>query len=138
MDENHTTRTRAESPRSIIGRGSRGGQVAESKGVMQELTPLGRKRRAHSEETSRTRKFQARQSVVGGWSGGRILRGGSSSSSLPVAGAGSRGSIPPSAVDAFECRGTKLTQELKEEVSHSIASGSITKKHCSWDKLSKE
>ena len=43
--------------------------------------------------------------------GKQMLRGGSYGSSLPVGGVESWGSIPPSAVDAFECRGTKRTQE---------------------------
>ena len=66
VDEDHAIGTRAESPRYITGRGSGGGQVAKSKGVTQELTPLGRNMGAHSEEMSRSGEFQARRSVVGG------------------------------------------------------------------------
>ena len=67
---------------------------------MQELTLLGRNSRAHSKESTRTGEFQARRSVVRGWRGRRMLRGGSSSSSLLVATTGSRGSIPSSIMNA--------------------------------------
>ena len=73
MDRDHAIRARAEIPRSITSRGLGGGQVAESKGVMKELTLLGRNSRAHSEETAKIGEFQARRSIVGGRRGGRML-----------------------------------------------------------------
>ena len=66
VDGDHVTGIGAETPRSINGRGLGGGQVEESRGVMQELTMLGRNSGAHSEETARTGEFQAKRSVVGG------------------------------------------------------------------------
>ena len=138
VDGEHAIGTGAESPRSITSRGSGGGPVAKSRKLMQELTPFGKNRGAHSKKTSRTGEFQARRSVVGGRKGGRMLRGGGSSSSLPMAIAGSRGSIPPSAVDASECQGTKCTQESKGEVSDSTAFGCVTKRRRSRNKLPKD
>ena len=88
MDGDHARGIGVESPRSIIGRRSRGGQVLKSKGVIQELIPLGRNKGAHSEQTSRTGEFQTRWSVVEGRRGRRMLRVRSSGNSLLVAAAG--------------------------------------------------
>ena len=57
------------------------------------------------------------------------MRGRSSSSIMPVAVAGSRDSIPPSAGDASDQRGTKRMQKAWGEPSKSTASGSVSKKH---------
>ena len=53
------------------------------------------------------------------------MRGRSSSSSIP---AGSRDSIPPSVGDGYDRQGAKRMQELRDEPSESIASGSVSKK----------
>ena len=135
VDKDHVTGTRGESLGSITGRRSGGRQVAKSEGIMQELTLLGRNRGAHSEEISRTREFQVMRSVVGGQRGRRMLRGGSSGSSLPVAAVGSWGSIPPSVMDSSQCQGTKCTKESRGEVLDSTTFGSVTKRCCSQNKL---
>ena len=41
------SRARAETPRSIVGGELGGGRVAKSRGIMQELTSLGRNSGAH-------------------------------------------------------------------------------------------
>ena len=79
---------------------------------MQELIPLGRSSAANPEDFAWPGEFQAGRSIVGGRRGGRIMRGRSSSSTMPVAAAGSRDSIPPSVGDASDQRGTKRIQEL--------------------------
>ena len=56
------------------------------------------------------------------------MRGRSSGSTMPVAAAGSQDSIPSSAGDASDQRGTKHMQELQDEPSKSTASGSVSKK----------
>ena len=65
---------------------------------------------------------------MGGRRGGRSGRGRSSGSTIPVAAAGSRDSIAPSARDASNQRGTKPIQESQGEVLESTASGSVSKK----------
>ena len=67
-----------------------------------------------------------------------MLIGRSSSRSLPLVATGSRDSIPPSRVDGSKHRGTKCTQELWRKVSESTASGFVTKKCKSWNKLPKD
>ena len=69
---------------------------------MQELIPLGRNSGAHLEDLARSGEFQTRWSVVEGRRGRRMLRGGSSRSSLLMTAVESWGSIPPSTVDASE------------------------------------
>ena len=56
------------------------------------------------------------------------MRGQSSGNTIPVATAGSRDSIAPSAGDAFDQRGTKRIHESQGEPSESTASGSVSKK----------
>ena len=56
------------------------------------------------------------------------MRGRSSGSSMLVAAAGSRDSIPPLAGDGFDWRGTKRTQELRGEPLESTTSGFVSKK----------
>ena len=73
-----------------------------------------------------------------GQRGGQIMRGRSSGSSLPVAVAGSRDSIPPSARDGSDRRGTKCTQESRSEALESTTSGSISKKRRTWIAKSKD
>ena len=118
-----------ETPISITGGGSQSGHVVDSKGAMQELILLERSSAVHLEDFARLGKLQVGQSIVGGRRGGRIIRGRSSGSSLLVAAAGSRDSIPPLARDGSDRRGTKCTQELQGEASESIASSSVSKKH---------
>ena len=115
----------AETPTSIIGGGSGGRQVAESRGVMQELILLGRNNGAHLEDLAWIGEFQGRRSVV---RDGCMLRGRSSGSPLPVAMTGFCGSNPPSAVDTSKHQGTKCTLELRGEVSEFTASGVVTPK----------
>ena len=74
---------------------------------MRELIPLGRSSAANPEDFARPGELQAGRSVVGARRGGRIVRGQSSCSTMPVAAAGSRDSIPPSVGDATDQRGTK-------------------------------
>ena len=96
---------------------------------MRELIPLGRSSAANPEDFARLGELQAGRSVVGGGRrGGRIVRGRSFGSTMLVAAAGSRDSIPPSARDASDQRGTKRIQESEGEPSESIASGSVSKK----------
>ena len=104
--------------------------MVDSRGPMRELIPLGRSTAANSEEFARPGELQAGRSVVGGRRGGRIVRGRSSGSTMHVPAAGSRDSIPPSAGDASDQRGTKRLQESQGEPSESTASGSISKKRC--------
>ena len=61
---------------------------------MRELIPLGSSA-TNPEDFARPGELQARQSVVGGQRGRRIVRGRSSGSTMPVAAAGSRDSILP-------------------------------------------
>ena len=56
------------------------------------------------------------------------MRGRSSGSTMPVAVAGSRDSIPPSAGDGSDQQGTKRMQESRGEPSESTSSGSVSKK----------
>ena len=58
------------------------------------------------------------------------MRGRSSGSTMLVAAAWSRDSIPPSAGDASDQRSTKRMQELRGEPSESTACGSVSKKLC--------
>ena len=117
-----------KTPISIIGGGLRSGYMVDSMGAMRELIPLGRSSAAHLEDFVRPEELQARQSVVGGRRGGQIMRGRSSGSSLPVAAAGFRDSIPPSAGNGSDRRGTKRTQESRDEASKSTTSGTVSKK----------
>ena len=78
---------------------------------MRELIPLGRSSAANPEDFARPGELQAGLSVVGGQRGGRIMKGRSSGSIMAVVAAGSRDSIPPSAGDASDQRGTKRIQE---------------------------
>ena len=100
-----------ETPITITGGGSHSGHVVDSRGPMQELIPLGRSIVANSEDFARPGELQAGRSVVGGRRGGRSVRGRRSGSTIPMAAAGSRDSIAPSAGDAFDQRGTKRIQE---------------------------
>ena len=61
---------------------------------MQELIPLGRSSAANLEDFARPGEPQGGRNVVGGRRGGRIMRGRSFGSTMPVAAAGSRDSIP--------------------------------------------
>ena len=58
------------------------------------------------------------------------MRWRSFSISMPVAAAGSRDSIPSSARDGSDRRGTKRTQESWDKPSESTTSGSVSKKRC--------
>ena len=78
---------------------------------MRELIPLGRSSAANPEHFAWPGELQVGRSVVGGWRGGRIVRAQSFGSTMLVAVAGSRDSIPPSAGDASDQRGTKRIQE---------------------------
>ena len=102
--------------------------MVDSRGPMRELIPLGRSIAANSKDFARPGELQAGRSVVEGRRGGRIERGRSSGNTMPVPAAGSRDSIPPSAGDAFDQRGTKCLQESQGEPSESTASGSVSKK----------
>ena len=115
---------------TITGGGSRSRHVVDSKGAMWELIPLGRSRAANPKDFARPRELQTGRSVVEGRRSGRIVRGRSSGSTMPQAAAGSRDSIPPSAGDASDQRGTKRMQESRGEPLESTASGSISKKRC--------
>ena len=95
---------------------------------MRELIPLGRSTATNPEDFARPGELQAGQSVVGGRRGGHIVRGRSFGNTMPVAAAGSRDSIPPSAGDVSDQRGTKRIQESQGEPSESTASGSVSKK----------
>ena len=106
-----------ETPITITGEGSHNGHVVDSRGPMRELIPLGRSSAANPKDFAWPRELQAGRSAVGGRRGGRIVRGRSSGSTMPVAAAGSRDSIPPSAGDAFDLRGTKRIQESQGEPS---------------------
>ena len=96
---------------TITGGGSHSGHMVDSRGPMQELIPLGRSNAANPKDFARPGEIQAGRSVVGGRRGGRIMRGRSSGSTMPMAVAGSRDSIPPLAGDASDQRGTKRIQE---------------------------
>ena len=91
--------------------GSRSGHVVDSRGPMRELIPLGRSSAANPEDFAWPGELQAGRSIVGGRRSGRIVRGRTSGSTMPVPAAGSRDSIPPSAADASDQRGTKRIQE---------------------------
>ena len=92
-----------ETPITITGGGSRSGHVVDSRGPMQELIPLGRSSAANPKDFAQPGELQAGWSVVGGGrKGGRIVRGRSFGSTMPVATAGSRDSILPSAGDASD------------------------------------
>ena len=117
-----------ETPITITSGGSHSGHVVNSKGPMQELIPLGRSSAANPEDFARPDELQAGRSVVEGRRGGRIVRGRSSGSTMPVAAAGSRDSIPPLAGDTSDQRGTKCIQESQGEPSESTTSGSLSKK----------
>ena len=79
--------------------GSRSGHV-DSRGPMRELISLGRSSAANPEDFAWLGEPQAGRSVVVGRRGGRIVRGRTSGSTMPVPAAGSWDSIPPSAADA--------------------------------------
>ena len=64
-----------ETPITITGGGSHSGHVVDSRGPMQELIPLGRSSAANPEDFARLGELQTGWSVVGGWRGGRIVRG---------------------------------------------------------------
>ena len=100
-----------ETPITITGGGLHSGHVVDSRGPMRELILLERSSAANLEDFARPGELQARWSVVGGRRGGRIVKGQSSGSTMPVAAAGSRNSIPPSAGNASDQRGTKRIQE---------------------------
>ena len=100
-----------ETPITITGGGSHSGHVVDSRGPMRELIPLGRSSAANPKDFARPGELQAGRSAVGGRRGGRIVRDQSSGSTMPVATAGSRDSIPPSGRDASDQRGTKRIQE---------------------------
>ena len=85
---------RIETPISIIGGGSGCEHVVDSRGAMRELIPLGRSSAANLEDFARLGELQGGRSIVGGWRGGRMLRGRSSRSSMPVAAVGSRIQFP--------------------------------------------
>ena len=91
-----------ETPITISGGGSHSGHVVDSRGPMRELIPLGRSIAANSEDFAQPGELQARRSVVEGRRGGQSVRGQSSGSTIPLAGAGSRDSIAPSAGDASD------------------------------------
>ena len=112
----------------ITNGGSHSRHVVDSKGPMRELIPLGKSSAANPEDFARPEELQAGRSAVGGWRGGRIVRGRSSGSTMPVAAVGSRDSISPSAGDASDQRGTKCIQESQGEPSESTTSGSVSKK----------
>ena len=69
---------------------------------MRELIPLGRSSAANPEDFARAGELQARAEHCGGRKGGRIVRGQSSGSTMLVAAAGSRDSIPPSVGDTSD------------------------------------
>ena len=117
-----------EAPITITGRGSRSKHVVDSRGAMWELILLGRSSAANPEDFSWAGEPQTGRSVVGGRRGGRIVRGRSSGSTMLVAAAGSRDSIPPSTRDGSDQRGTKRIQESRGEPSESTAFGSVSKK----------
>ena len=117
-----------ETPISIIGGGSGSGHVVDSKVAMRELIPLGRSSAAHLEDFAWPGELQGGRSIVGGQRGGRIMRGRSSGSSMPMAAAGSWDSIPPSAGDGSDRGSTKRMQELRGKASESITSSSVSKK----------
>ena len=113
---------------TITGEGSPSGHVVDSRGPMRELILLRRSSAANPEDFARPGELQDGRSVVEGQRGGRIVRGRNSGSTMPVVAAGSRDSIPPSAGDASDQRGTKRIRESQSEPSKSIASGSVSKK----------
>ena len=115
-----------ETPITITGGESWSGHVVDSRGPMRELIPLGRSSAANPEDFAWLGELQAGWSVMGGRRGRRIVRGRSSGSTMLVPAAGSRDSIPPSAGDASDQRGT--IQESQCEPSESTASGSVSKK----------
>ena len=117
-----------ETPITITGGGSHSGHVADSRGPMQKLIPLGRSIAANSEDFTRPGELQAGRSVVGGRRGGRSVRGRSSINTISVAAVESRDSIAPSVGDASDQRRTKCIQESQGEPSESTASGSVSKK----------
>ena len=83
---------------------------------------------ANSEDFAQPRKLQAGRSVVGGWRDGRIVSRRISGSTMLVATAGSRDSIPPSAGDPSDQQDTKHMQESRGEPSKSTTSSSVSKK----------
>ena len=99
--------------------------MVDSRGPMRELIPLGRSTAANPEDFARPRELQVGRSVVGGRRGGRIVRGRSSGSTMPVPAVGSWDSIPPLTGDASDQQGTKRIQELQGEPSESTASGFV-------------
>ena len=117
-----------ETPISITGGGSGSEHVVDFRRAMRELIPLGRSNATHLKDFAQPGELQRGRSVVGGRRGGRIMRGRSFGSSLPVAVAGSWNSILPSAGDGSDRLGTKRTQESWDEASESTASGSVSKK----------
>ena len=117
-----------ETPITITDGGSHSGHMVDSRGPMRELILLERSSAANPEDFARPGELQAGQSVVGGRRGGRIVRGRSSGSTMPVAAAGSWDSIPPSAGNASDQRGTKRIQESQGKPSESTSSGSVLKK----------
>ena len=123
---------------TITGGGSHSGHVVDSRGPMRELILLGRSSAANPEDFARLGELQAGRSVVGGRRGGRIVRGRSSSSTMPMAALGSRDSIAPSAKDASDQQGTKRIHESQGEPSESTASGSVSKKRRRVAKLKDE
>ena len=80
-----------ETPITITGGGSHNGHVVDSRGPMRELISLERSSAANPEDFARPGELQAGESVVGGRRGGRIVRGRSSGSTMPVAAAGVSG-----------------------------------------------
>ena len=120
---------RIETLITITGVGSQSGHVVDSSGAMRELIPLGRNSAANPEDFARLGELQVGRSVVGGGvEGGQIVRGRSSGSTMLVAAARSRESIPPSVGDESDQRGTKCMQESWGKPSESTASGSVSKK----------
>ena len=81
---------------------------------MRELIPLGRSIAANPKDFARPGELQAGRSVVGGRRDGRIVRGRSFGSTMPVGAAGSRDSIPPSAGDASYQRGHQMHTGIVE------------------------
>ena len=114
-----------ETPITIIGGGSQSVHVVDSKGAMRELISLGRSSAANLEDFAQPGELQGGRSVMGGRRDGRIVRGRSSGSTMLVAAAGSRDSIPPSAGDGSDQRGTKRMHESRGEPSESTAFGSV-------------
>ena len=115
---------------TITGGGSQSGHIVDSRGAMRELILLGRSSAANLEDFARPGEPQGGQNVVEGRRGGRIVRGRSFGSTMLVAVGGSQDTIPPSAGDGSNQRGTKCMQELRGEPSESTTFGSVSKKRC--------